>query len=156
LSEWLKEQPSERINALLPAEIRWIATTFPALERVPAVQRALPPARNVKDPQEKRLLLLIAVRELFRRISEQRRTLLMLEDMQWSDEDSLRLLRELTRAPDAPPLLIVSSRQAGPYDTDSTRLDPESSEAIALAPLTHACSNELLRRIVPDYSELEL
>jgi serine/threonine protein kinase len=150
LSKWLKTQPGELVKTLLPADTRLIATTFTVLERVSAVRHAHRAARATQHPQEKRFALLSAVRELFRRIAEQRRTVLILEDMQWSDEDSFHLLRELTRTPDAPPLLIVYSRRPGLNEPDGEgRLDPGAGEEIALRPLERADAMELARRIWP-------
>jgi hypothetical protein len=158
LSKWLKGQPSEQVKSLLPADILLIATTFTVLERVPAVRTAQHRARIAKDPQERRLALLGAVRELLRRIAERRRTVLILEDMHWSDEDSFHLLHELTRAPDAPPLLIVYSRQPRLAEAvdDRGRLEPGAQEEIDLRPLDRADSLALARRIKRGHADAEL
>jgi serine/threonine protein kinase/tetratricopeptide (TPR) repeat protein len=154
LSKWLKAQPAEVVRTLLPADTWLLVNTFTVLERVPSVRSAPRATRMAKDPQEMRLALLSAVRELFRRIAERFRTVLILEDMQWSDDDSFHLLRELTRAPEAPPLLIVYSRQ--PRLGERAHLDPAAQDEIVLKPLDRDEALDLVRRIRPLLPELSL
>jgi serine/threonine protein kinase/tetratricopeptide (TPR) repeat protein len=155
LSKWLKAQPDTLLKSLVPTDMQLIAATFPVLERVKAVRAAPRAARLAKSPQEQRLALWAAVRELFRGIAEQRPTVLILEDMQWSDEDSYHLLRELTRLPDAPPLLIVYSRQPGwsPRASDGDPAEASFNEEILLHPLERNEAFALVERIWPGKSD---
>jgi serine/threonine protein kinase/tetratricopeptide (TPR) repeat protein len=147
LGKWLKACPADFVSTLLPADISLIASTFQVLERVPAVSQA-PRARAAEDPQEKRRALAAGVRELLRRIAERFRTVVLLDDMQWSDEDSFHLLRELTRAPDAPPLLLVYAAQtAWDGTSERRRMSPDADDAIVLGPLAGAECRELVRRL---------
>src|SRR5205807_1418806 len=61
------------------------------------------------DPRELRSQLFGAVRELMAKIAEKLPVVVIIDDLQWSDADSLALLRELVRPPDAPSLLLLTT-----------------------------------------------
>ena len=55
-----------------------------------------------------------ALRELFRRLARRRPVVALIDDVQWADADSLALFEELTRQPNAPPLLFVCTARPDP------------------------------------------
>src|SRR5512137_2000835 len=73
LARHLQRLPREEVAALVPRRASLLLRVFPAL------------------------------RELFGLLCERRPVLVIVDDMQWADEDSLALLAELVRPPDAPP-----------------------------------------------------
>jgi serine/threonine protein kinase len=105
LSSHLLTLPLERLNALLPPTIGFLAAMFPALSRVRAV--AARTATDVTDPRERRRLAFRAFRELCRSLAQQRPLVLFIDDLQWGDLDSAPVFQELLRAPNAPPVLLV-------------------------------------------------
>jgi serine/threonine protein kinase len=104
---YLRELPRREVAAILPAKVSLLTQVFPALRGVEAIADAPLPPDNVRDPQELRSRAFTAVRELLARLGERRPLVLVLDDMQWSDADSLALLREIMRVPEPPALLLV-------------------------------------------------
>lgn len=108
LSRYLRRLSQDDVETLLPRDIHALARVFPVLARVPAIAAA-PRAQEVPDAQELRQRSFAALRQLLWRIAERRPLILAIEDLQWSDMDSVLLLRELTRPPDAPAMLFIGS-----------------------------------------------
>src|SRR5690606_11760524 len=79
-----------------------------------------------------------ALRELFARLADQHRIVVVLEDMQWMDQDSRALFGELLRPPNAPALLFVGTLRTTP-ETDVDAIVESFGdvpfERIALGPL---------------------
>lgn len=82
---------------------------FPVLGRAlgrPAVDDA------PMEPHELRRRGVAALRELFLQLGQRRRLIICIDDLQWGDLDSLPLLRELWRSPNAPRAMwIATSRR---------------------------------------------
>ncbi|XXY53454.1 AAA family ATPase [Sorangium sp. So ce269] len=108
LSRFLRRVPGDEVERLLPRDIRALARVFPALARVPAVASA-PRVSEAPDAQELRQRSFAALRQLLWRIAERRPLIVAIEDLQWSDVDSVALLLELTRPPDAPAMMFLGS-----------------------------------------------
>ena len=99
---------SNRLASLLPDNMTMLAQLFPVLRRLEeeAAQRwPEPTARS--DARQARRLAIGALRELLRRLTQHRRIILMIDDLQWGDADSATLLADLLAAPDPPPMLVL-------------------------------------------------
>ncbi|MGK3985737.1 AAA family ATPase [Sorangium sp. So ce136] len=108
LSRFLRRIPGDEVERLLPRDIRALARVFPVLARVPAVASA-PRVSEAPDAQELRQRSFAALRQLLWRVAERRPLIVAIEDLQWSDVDSVALLLELTRPPDAPAMMFLGS-----------------------------------------------
>ncbi|WP_437620465.1 ATP-binding protein [Sorangium sp. So ce1151] len=108
LSRFLRRIPGDEVERLLPRDIRALARVFPVLARVPAVASA-PRVSEAPDAQELRQRSFAALRQLLWRVAERRPLIVAIEDLQWSDIDSVALLLELTRPPDAPAMMFLGS-----------------------------------------------
>jgi serine/threonine protein kinase len=111
LSRYLSRLPEVRANELLPRNCRALTSLFPVLERVPAIQTqrslALPPATL----SEQRERAFAALKELLGRISDQGPLVLLIENLEWGDEDSAELLLRVCSAPDPPALLLIGTHR---------------------------------------------
>lgn len=113
LSSFWRSLPAREAAELVPREASLLPRLFPVLGRVPAVSGA-PAGRPIADPQEVRTRAFAALREVVGRLADRRPLVLSLDDMQWSDGNTLLLLSDLMRPPDPPALLLVlSSRPEG-------------------------------------------
>ena len=106
LSDWWLALGPKDAQALLPRDAHLLPTLFPVLDRVPAIADA-PRTRQVGDPQARRTHAYDALRETLQRLGDRHTVVLVLDDMQWVDRDTMTLLVDLMRAPDPPSLLFV-------------------------------------------------
>ncbi|HEU5056707.1 MAG TPA: protein kinase, partial [Kofleriaceae bacterium] len=110
LSKHLVGLPTVEAAMLMPVHISPVAEVFPVLRRCEVVARAARPAtRSAVEPTELRSRVFAGLREMFGRLAARQPVVLVIEDFQWADADSLALLRELMRPPEAPPLLLVTT-----------------------------------------------
>jgi serine/threonine protein kinase len=148
------------LAALLPPDTALLARLFPVL-------RSLPPLRDAPAPElaaaEARRRAVAAFRSLLVRLGQRRPLCLFIDDAQWGDADSARLLAALTRPPDAPPLLVILA-----YRTDEAGRSPllaalgelQAKERTApgvldldLAPLSDEAAGRLARTLLAGATE---
>ena len=120
MTRQLCAMPHARAEALAPRHIRALARLFPVLDRVEAFAEADQRSAPTEDPDEEQRRALGALRELLGRISERQLVVVHIDDLQWSDRDSLAALRELLRPPDPPVMLLILS-----YRTEALEAEPE-------------------------------
>jgi serine/threonine protein kinase/tetratricopeptide (TPR) repeat protein len=108
LSRYLRKLGRLQAEALLPRDVLSLARLFPVLHRTEAIARA-PRLAEPKDPQELRKRAFQALRELFGRIGDRRALVIAIDDLQWADEDSARLIADVLRPPHAPRMMLVAS-----------------------------------------------
>jgi len=109
LSRYMTRLPKADAAALLPLRAALLAQVFPVLRRVEAVAQAPLERHDVSSPQELRQRVFAALRELLTRLAERRPLVLVIDDLQWADGDSLAMLGEVMRPPDAPALLLIAT-----------------------------------------------
>ncbi len=108
LSRYLAQLPTGQADALMPRRPALLGRLFPVLKRVEAVASA-GVIQAVADPQRQRIRMFAALRELFLRLTERRRLIWYIDDLQWTDADSLVLLQELIAHEDRLPVFIVAT-----------------------------------------------
>lgn len=136
---------------------------FTVLRRVPHLETAPAPDAQV-DAVTRRRWGIEALRALLQSISRQGPLVLWIDDLQWSDLDSLEILRALLRPPDAPGFLLVVSYRAevAPKGTALAELAdrpwdaPGAAIEIGLDPLSPEESLELGRHLFPNAAEEQL
>ncbi len=69
----------------------------------------LDPADAIVNPQERRQRVFAALRGILTYLAESRPLIVAIDDLQWADADSMALLAEVMRPPNAPPLLLLAT-----------------------------------------------
>ncbi|MGZ3438484.1 MAG: serine/threonine-protein kinase, partial [Polyangia bacterium] len=127
LARWLARLPKVEAAMMLPARAGLLAEVFPVLRRVEAVAQAPRPTSDA-DPQQLRRQLFTALRELLARVASKRALVVVIDDLQWADLDSLAMLDAITRPPGAPAMLLLATARAG-EDTPASRPTLMAAEA---------------------------
>jgi serine/threonine protein kinase/tetratricopeptide (TPR) repeat protein len=109
LSRWLALMPESEIACLLPAYAAELLRVFPVLRNVSALERRAEVRAEVGEPQELRRRAFMALRALLGAIADDRPLVVHIDDLQWTDVDSLALLELLLHTPGAPALLLIGS-----------------------------------------------
>jgi tRNA A-37 threonylcarbamoyl transferase component Bud32/tetratricopeptide (TPR) repeat protein len=125
VTEFLATLPDAQAEALLPEGTALLTQVFPVLQRVGGADRAssmFPVNLEALGLSEGRSRLFTAVRDLFANLAASYPVVLVIDDLQWADVDSLLLLGELLRPPSAPPLLLVATAR-----TQATRAEGGAS-----------------------------
>ena len=158
LGRFLGGLGERELTQVLPRNADLLARVFPVLSFLQEHDSSMPArARQVDDLQEVRSLAFLALRELLVRITDRRPLLLVLDDIQWADEDSLKLLRSLTLPPDPPrALLLLAMRTPSDEQERDAMLAqlgrelPVRPRELCLAPLSPEASEELALELLTD------
>jgi tRNA A-37 threonylcarbamoyl transferase component Bud32 len=108
LGHYLSGLPPRTVAELLPDEPHHLSRLFPVLARVDAIGMA-PRLQVARSPQESRLLMFSALRELLTNIAARQPLVLVIDDLQWTDVDTLTLLQEVLAHADAPRLHLIAT-----------------------------------------------
>jgi len=112
LSSHLIVMAPEEVEAVLPEHVGLLAQAFPVLRRVHLIEELSAP-EPAADPHHLRVRTFSALREMLSRVAARRRLALVIDDLQWTDADSLALLRDVCRPPDAPRALLIATVRHG-------------------------------------------
>ena len=138
--------------ALLPRAASTLPRVFPVLGRVPAVAEA-PLLADRSDPVESRARAFGALREVLQRLADRELTVLFLDDLQWVDADTVALLADLLRPPEAPAVVwVLSARSGADALTAIERVLEGAGEVVRLevGPLPVGDALALARELVPE------
>ncbi len=117
LSRHLRRLPSHEAAALLPREAFALARVFPVLERVSVVADS--PKKHVADPQDLKRRAFEAFGELLGRMRDRSPVVIVLDDVQWLDQDSVRFMRALLIHPEPVPVMVICAhRSEGAEDNE--------------------------------------
>jgi len=108
LTRILARMRREDVAGVMPLHVGLLPLLFPVLKRVERVARA-PIVALLPDAQAQRTRMFGAFREVLQRLSQRRRLIIILEDLQWTCADSLTLFEEVFGHEDAPQALILAT-----------------------------------------------
>jgi len=107
LSQILQQMPYGDLMAVLPAQVTALPHLFPVLGRLETSFESLF-SRDAEDEGEMRFAR-SALKELLFGLANDRPLVIWIDDAQWGDRESGKLLSELLQPGDAPPVLLVLS-----------------------------------------------
>jgi hypothetical protein len=128
LVRYLSRMPAPELERVLPSRAGALLYLFPAFARLPALARDRPSTPRIGDPLEQQRIAFTALRALLQRVCELQPVVIAVDDLQWGDIDSVRLLQSLLVPPDAPRQLFV-----GAFRSDETETSPFLRRALAPA-----------------------
>ncbi len=159
LTEHLAACPADQRPPSLDRGAAAIARLFPTFTR----SRQHEPAREV--PREARRRGVAALRRLLVELARQRPLVLAIDDLQWGDADSARLLVELLEGPEPPRVLVIAAvrgedRPRSPFFAELAVAAPTCAQiTVRVEPLgpddARALATTLLRTHAPDAPDLE-
>ena len=109
LGRWLEARSTAEAEALVPRDADELGRIFPVLFGVEGIAETTGRLEPTANRLEERRRAFGALKELLRRIARHKPLVLHLDDLQWGDVDSARLLVSLLAPPDPPALLLVGS-----------------------------------------------
>ena len=129
MAHWLRHQTQLSAEEWLPRRAGVLAQVFPVLARVEALKRS-PQPELTADRGEVRSWLFTAVRELFKNLSVHKPVVLLIDDLQWADDDSIALLTELLGAPGELSLLVLATFRTHPSSPTTADLPRVFAELV--------------------------
>jgi hypothetical protein len=143
----LARRTTDEVSALEVPHLADLFTVFPTFSRVTAWRaREARVAREVQEVQRRAFESLTAIVGHFGRV------VLVIDDAQWCDQDSLRVLAALTMRGACPNLLVVLALRSEPlYEAVAKRIERQlaahADAIIALSPWGEADIRALLREL---------
>jgi len=164
LARYLRQLPDIDAASLAPRHLGALLRLFPVLQRVPSFAREMH-SPQVSGPELRRRAFL-ALRDLLGGLSERRALVVAVDDLQWTDLDSVELLGKLLEAPDAPSMLLVGTyrtderdgndaleRLLGLFEADGAR---GTMHQLELAPLESSETRALVESLVADGTAIDV
>jgi predicted ATPase len=155
IARFLGRMRAADLAQYLPTRPAPLIKVFPALRRIEAVAQMRHPSEAPVDVHELRARAFAAVRELISRLAARRPLIIVIDDLQWADEDSLALLQALIRGPEEPNVLFIATIRDAAEATTATRIGRDPEEAIpgevrkiVLARLGKKDAHDLAARLV--------
>jgi hypothetical protein len=129
-AEILGHLPATKVEEYLPKDASCMVQVFPALACVPTIaEKGMD--RPANEPSVSRRYALSALRELWEAMAKDRPLILVLDDLQWADADSLPLVKDLLAAPIQGVLFVGAYR----VEESSSELIAELTEAGGTRPI---------------------
>jgi hypothetical protein len=111
----LRRSPEQAFEIVSPDEAQHLLRLFPGLGRIPALAPLVGDDEDA-DPRALRKAAYDALRRVLVRMSKKRPLILAIDDLQWGDLDSARLLYDLFSGSERPACFLVLSYRADEAD----------------------------------------
>jgi eukaryotic-like serine/threonine-protein kinase len=109
LSRYLSSLPPSKAEALAPRDVQCLLRMFPSLAQVDPIAPARPKPIEILDSEELRQRAFASLLELLSRLVDKHPLVLMIDDLQWGDLDSVAFLGRLLKGASPPSLLFIAS-----------------------------------------------
>lgn len=167
LARKLRSLPALDLAEALPKKAALLAQLFPVLGSVSVIAEASKKGLPA-DPGERRTLALRVFAELLQCVARARPLLLVVDDLQWADHESLSMLHSLSARGTDLPMLVVATLRGAEGDPEVRaqiehakalpntamlsleRLDPDATAALARAMLGAEVAPRLLERLAQE------
>jgi tRNA A37 threonylcarbamoyladenosine biosynthesis protein TsaE len=149
LAVYLRSLPAARRDTLRPARVDALVSTFPAFEHVWPHEAV--PAGSSGAVDEPHRLAWVGLRDVIVELARFETPILIIDDFQWADADSIALLHALTQPPQAPASLLVIAYRPDMADREllrclamSERVAERDVQSLELVPPTEIDPREQL------------
>lgn len=148
----LRKHSCQSFPELQDFDSQFLLRLFPSLNRIAIFSRRSPPENIAQNPKEFQNWAFDAFKQLLFILSSKLSIIVMIDDVQWIDEDSIQLLQHLTNGIDVPKLMLLvtarysSEKMASVLDWNSV-LSP-THERIHLRLLDENESLEMVRLVL--------
>ncbi len=147
LANCLRQLDDTAVSRFLPNRTEELARAFPVLRTIGAVQRLRRTEEVVADPHTRRARVIGAITESLARIADRRRLIVVIDDLQWADAETLATLSGIVGSPDAPSMLLIATWR--PLAPDLAPPAPfAAAPTIRLEPLDPDDAAELARALL--------
>ncbi len=147
LARHLRPLDAAAVARCVPRRADVLVRAFPVLRTVGELKRTRRVDDDVIDPHTRRARVVEAIGEMLARIADRRLLVVVVDDVQWADAETLATLHGVVSGPDPPPLLLIATWRAlasgavlPPLLAGGARID--------LAPLASAEAAELARSML--------
>ncbi len=123
--------PYDETIGIVPAHVNDLARVFPVLHEVEVIDEQTEQRELVADALESRRRAFDALKELLHNLAKRRPLVLHLDDLQWGDVDSAKLMASVLAPPDPPPLLLLCSYRSEEADGSEFFRELHSAETAA-------------------------
>lgn len=157
LCEHLQGLAPHLVRECMPNDLADLTHLLPTLLLVPEIKRTVGgTGRFAKDLVQQRSRAVNALRVLLRNLTSHRQLMVVIDDMQWADHDSITSLIEVLSPPAAPPILLIAAVLSEEGDDKTRNLAMAFAQArvavtsVGLGPLDEAESLSLVRELLDD------
>lgn len=130
LAAYLQTLEPTEIAKMQLSDMPLLVRAFPVMRQVASFRERTETENLHQHPMVLRARVFLALRTLLTRIAQTTKLVLLIDDLQWADQDSLDLLRALLLQPEEPGMLLVASVRT-PADLHFRRQLEEKLEVIA-------------------------
>jgi eukaryotic-like serine/threonine-protein kinase len=164
LGGYLRRLPAGEARKLVPRRAASLLRVFPALGRIEPLAEAARGESTPGDARELRNQAFAALKELLFRLTDRTAVVLAVDDLQWGDIDSARMMEHLLGPPEPPPLLLLGAYRSDEVEGSEFLMTtlgerPRVSgrpRLLELEPLPQDSAEELaralLREAVPEHA----
>ncbi|MBX3157059.1 MAG: protein kinase [Deltaproteobacteria bacterium] len=145
LARELARRPPAEVARHVSSDVEALSRVFPVLRRVVPIARMSVP--RPASPVELRARAFRGLRALLASLAAVQRVVVVIDDLQWADSDSIALLREILHPPNGPRILVVITRRSDGGPAPSL---PGEVRTITLGRLTAAEGRALVALLAPD------